>query len=1165
MSGSGPISGNNLQFSCGNCAVATFADAVSVIGAGLPLCGYSSQVPRNILDNDDQLCARSVSTGRRFPLDLLSHRSGSGCYDADGGASCAASGGYTSYTRGDGFGDACDACPGSGTTDVDGDSLCEGDDNCDDVANPGQEDTDDDGVGDACNDASDADGDEWEDEVDNCPDVANPGQEDTDHDGTGNSCNDADDADGDEWDDSADNCPSVANPTQQNTCYASPAGDACDSDSDGDGRWDACDNCPSVANAGQEDINGNSFGDICEPQGKLDTAGCYSASDTIAAPDGSEPTYSYVDISSSGTVIPIGSHTVSSAIPLGFSFSYYGTSYSQLYVSSNGFLSFRVNQGEGCCGGYGIPQAGAPNALITGLWAHLHPNTANVYYKTQGTAPAREFILQFKNVVNYDTGSPENWEIVLSETSNQILVRYANANSAGATTTGGIENETGTIGLRWAGPGRVALVNEAVRYTPTANLSADGDGDGKLNCLDNCSAVANAGQQDSCPASAAGDACDIDADSDGLFDACDNCPNAANPGQEDSDYDGVGDACNDSVDADGDEWSDTRDNCPSAANAGQEDTDYDGVGDACNDSVDPDGDERSNTRDNCPNAANPGQEDTDSDGVGDACNDSIDGDGDEWNATTDNCPPISNPDQEDTNLDGIGDACDPVVEIQGMTEDGGTALETTAVASSPVGAALSGRIYIQDGAGAVSSLTFYWLSTTCGADAVFKLTINGVTAATIDPDAGNSCTCDPPAIQTASVPLSSVIPLLRAGGNQFGVTKTGGSTGLAWAYATITIGGAPIDVEIFDQGGGDSYGNPSLCGSGYTFGDVSVRAAGPGVAAPRVSQSWSGQLPCGVDMAALGAGSYALVITARDASSGVWAYDNAAFSSTTETVLGINGGASCNDGNACTTSDTCIAGTCTGGPAPVCTDSNVCNGLETCDPSLGCRPGTSLVCSNNDVCDGLETCDPTLGCQDGASLECDDEDGCTNDSCDPLAGCASVEAPATTCMDAGTTQLLVKDNAVDAKDKILWKWAGGPAVLQPNLGSPDVSTVYTLCIYDSTANADSLVARLRIDPNANWEDRTPKGWLYKDRDGLFGGAVKAQLRTGADGRSAASLAAKGELTPMPMPLSATEFFDLDPGVTVQLVNDATSVCWTSRFLEPTRNTGTMFKAKAKAQ
>ena len=61
-------------------------------------------------------------------------------------------------------------------------------DNCWEVYNPGQEDTDNNGVGDACNDAEDMDSDEWSDPLDNCPAIYNPTQADADSDGAGDAC-----------------------------------------------------------------------------------------------------------------------------------------------------------------------------------------------------------------------------------------------------------------------------------------------------------------------------------------------------------------------------------------------------------------------------------------------------------------------------------------------------------------------------------------------------------------------------------------------------------------------------------------------------------------------------------------------------------------------------------------------------------------------------------------------------------------------------------------------------------------------------------------------------------------------------------------------------------------------------------------------------------------
>lgn len=50
-----------------------------------------------------------------------------------------------------------------------------------------------------------------------------------------------------------------------------------------------------------------------------------------------------------------------------------------------------------------------------------------------------------------------------------------------------------------------------------------------------------------------------------------------------------------------------------------------------------------------------------------------------------------------------------------------------------------------------------------------------------------------------------------------------------------------------------------------------------------------------------------------------------------------------------------------------------------------CVPGTPLSCDNNQLCDGVETCDPMVGCTRGTPPGCDDGNMCTRDQCDPSA------------------------------------------------------------------------------------------------------------------------------------------------------------------------------------
>jgi len=85
---------------------------------------------------------------------------------------------------------------------------------------------------------------------DNCPLTTNPGQDDADGDGAGDAC---------------DNCPTVPNPGQENNIHPeTPEGDHCE-DPEPDGVFDIVDNCPSTANPDQTDTDSDALGNACDP------------------------------------------------------------------------------------------------------------------------------------------------------------------------------------------------------------------------------------------------------------------------------------------------------------------------------------------------------------------------------------------------------------------------------------------------------------------------------------------------------------------------------------------------------------------------------------------------------------------------------------------------------------------------------------------------------------------------------------------------------------------------------------------------------------------------------------------------------------------------------------------------------------------------------------
>ena len=172
----------------------------------------------------------------------------------------------------------------------------------------------------------------------------------------------------------------------------------------------------------------------------------------------------------------------SGVIPIGFTFNYYGTNYTQLVVGANGTIDFNISDA------FGYDQWSISSVLlgnpskynnICGPWCDIDVALGgSITYAIGGIAPNREFVVNYCSVPMYDTiycpGQYMTSQIILHETTNIIEVHIAHKTICASWNSGyaiiGVQNASGSASTVAPGrdcPALFNCVDEAWRFTPS--------------------------------------------------------------------------------------------------------------------------------------------------------------------------------------------------------------------------------------------------------------------------------------------------------------------------------------------------------------------------------------------------------------------------------------------------------------------------------------------------------------------------------------------------------------------------------------------------------------------------------------------------------------------------------------------------------------------------
>lgn len=159
-------------------------------------------------------------------------------------------------------------------------------------------------------------------------------------------------------------------------------------------------------------------------------------------------------------------------ISIPFPFTYFGTDYNQVCISTNGWVGLGGTSSTATGFGQVIPNASVANNVVFGVLADLTFRTASggtIEYFTDGSFPNLKFVVLFTGMHFISGGGAGDVEIIFNYGSNTIEIHTSVITNTTLAKTQGVENGGGTVAV--ATPGKNGTANwgastGAYKFTP---------------------------------------------------------------------------------------------------------------------------------------------------------------------------------------------------------------------------------------------------------------------------------------------------------------------------------------------------------------------------------------------------------------------------------------------------------------------------------------------------------------------------------------------------------------------------------------------------------------------------------------------------------------------------------------------------------------------------